>query len=235
LSISTVPRKDAGVAALAPGTVGIVASEIERRRLKALLERSSFRVAAGAADVHSLLDRARGPLDLVVLVGDAALLARGGPVELLRTLRPSSPVVVVACGEDRALMRKALRAGVGGYVSEQSVERALAATVTAVLAGQLAVPRSIRSRIAWASFSAREQQVLQLVAAGLTNGEIADRLYLSASTVKSHLSSSFRKLGVSSRAEAAAAVLDPDNGLATGARLSAPLGTLERQLLASRF
>jgi orotate phosphoribosyltransferase-like protein len=76
--------------------------------------------------------------------------------------------------------------------------------------------------------------VLQLVAAGLTNGEIADRLYLSESTIKSHLSSSFRRLGVSSRAEAAAAVLDPDNGIATGARLATSLRWLEHQLLTGR-
>jgi DNA-binding NarL/FixJ family response regulator len=130
-------------------------------------------------------------------------------------------------------MRKALRAGVDGYVAERAIRRALVPTVIAVLAGQLAVPRSIRSRIAWAAFSVRERQVLQLVAAGLTNGEIADRLYLSESTIKSHLSSSFRKLGVSSRAEAAAAVLDPDNGLSTGARLAAPLGAVERHPFAS--
>jgi DNA-binding NarL/FixJ family response regulator len=62
-------------------------------------------------------------------------------------------------------------------------------------------------------FSYREKQVLELVLAGLTNGEIAGRLYLSESTVKSHLASSFRKLGVSSRVEAARRVLDPDSGL----------------------
>lgn len=96
------------------------------------------------------------------------------------------------------------------------------------------MPRSIRSRIAWATFSVREQQILQQVAAGLTNGEIADRLYLSESTIKSHLSSSFRKLGVCSRAEAVAAMLDPDNGLATGARLATPPREFESGLPAGR-
>jgi hypothetical protein len=63
--------------------------------------------------------------------------------------------------------------------------------------------------------------VLGQVAAGLTNSEIAESLFLSESTVKSHLSSAFAKLGVRSRKEAAALVLDPDQGpdarvLATG-------------------
>jgi DNA-binding NarL/FixJ family response regulator len=96
------------------------------------------------------------------------------------------------------------------------VANVLEVTISAVLAGQLSVPRSISDRAAWATFSLREREVLKLVAHGLTNGEIADRLYLSESTVKSHLSSTFRKLGVSSRAEAAAAVLDGDNGLDAG-------------------
>jgi DNA-binding CsgD family transcriptional regulator len=85
--------------------------------------------------------------------------------------------------------------------------------------------------VAWGTFSLREKQVLQLVADGLTNAEIACRLFLSESTVKSHLSSSFRKLGVSSRSEAAAVVLDADHGLAPPSRPVAQLAELEQQLL----
>jgi DNA-binding NarL/FixJ family response regulator len=153
------------------------------------------------------------------------MLARGGPVELFRNLRPACAIVLVSSGET-AVVRKALRAGVDGFVPEATVERALEGTVAAVLSGQISVPQSIRDRIAWTTFSLREKQVLQLVACGLTNAEIADRLYLSESTVKSHLSSSFRKLGVSSRAEAAAAVLDPDNGLVAVGQGPVPAGLL---------
>jgi DNA-binding NarL/FixJ family response regulator len=55
-----------------------------------------------------------------------------------------------------------------------------------------------------------------MVVLGLTNGEIAHKLRLSESTVKSHLSSSFTKLGVRSRGEAASLILDPAAGLGTG-------------------
>ena len=185
-----------------------------------------------ASDVNTLLDRASRTLDLVVFAGGPELLARGGQVELLRSLRPASSIVIVSSA-GTAVVRKALRAGVDGFVPDAEVEHALAGTVAAVLAGQISVPRSIRSRITWTAFSLREKQVLQLVAAGLTNAEIADRLFLSESTVKSHLSSSFRKLGVSSRAEAAAAVLDPDNGLVFGQPSGAPDTPLEPQLLSA--
>jgi DNA-binding NarL/FixJ family response regulator len=217
----------------APATVGIVASEIERRRLRVLLARGRFELAAGADDVNTLLDRARRPLEVVVFAGGPEMLARGGPVELLHNLRPACAIVLV-CGGETAVVRKALRAGVDGFVPETTVEQALEGTLAAVLSGQISVPQSIRNRISWTTFSLREKQVLQLVACGLTNAEIADRLYLSESTVKSHLSTSFRKLGVSSRAEAAAAALDPDNGLVTGDRVAVPPGLLEQQLLGAR-
>jgi DNA-binding NarL/FixJ family response regulator len=62
----------------------------------------------------------------------------------------------------------------------------------------------------------REKQVLSLVVMSLSNGEIARQLYLTESTVKSHLGTAFRKLGVRSRAEAARLVADPERGFGTG-------------------
>jgi DNA-binding NarL/FixJ family response regulator len=216
-----------------PPAVGVVASGINRRRLEALLTRSPVKLVAAARTVEDMLDSAVGPLDLAVLLGGVDMLARGGAVELLNSLRPGCSIVVVCDPAGRAIVRKALRAGVDGFVSHAALEQALQPTLAAVLAGQLSGPRSIRARVTWATFSTREKQVLELVAGGLTNAEIADRLYLSESTVKSHLSSSFRKLGVSSRAEAAAAVLDRENGLEAAAP-PVPVISLEQELLGAR-
>ena len=211
-------------------SVGLLADRVSARRIRSLLEPDGFELLATDGDVDTLLDGALAPLGVAVVVGDVELLGRGGAVELLRNLRPALPLVFVSKTDDRAVVRKALRAGVQGFVTYANLEAGLQPAIEAVLAGQLSVPQSIRSRIVWATFSLREKQVLQLVAGGLTNAEIACRLFLSESTVKSHLSSSFRKLGVSSRAEAAAAVLDPDTGLAPPHPL-APLAALEQQLL----
>jgi DNA-binding NarL/FixJ family response regulator len=223
----TIPATDTRAAPLTRPALGVLAGGMHRRRLAAVLERSPFEIVAVGATVQTLLDGALVPFELAVLAGGPDMLARGGPIELLRNLRPGCPIVLVCEADGRAIVRKALRAGVDGFVPRASVDDALEGAIAAVLAGQLSVPQSIRARVSWATFSLREKQVLQFVAAGLTNGEIADRLFLSESTVKSHLSASFRKLGVSSRAEAAAAVLDPQNGLPE----ARPPFSLEQQLL----
>jgi len=213
---------------LRPPALGLVADPLGLRRLEALLE-ESFEVVARAQDVGDLLGRA-ARLSAVILAGGAELCARGGPIEQLAGLTAAPAIVVVAKTDERSLVRRVLCAGAHGFVCETSAEVALHATVEAVLSGQLSVPRSIRNRIPWPTLSLREQQVLELVAEGMTNGEIAYRLCLSESTVKTHLSSSFRKLGVSSRAEAAALVLDPHGGLRATLAPDAAI-SLERELL----
>ena len=112
----------------------------------------------------------------------------------------------------RGVLRRALRAGADGIVFDGELERTLVPTIRAVRAGQLAVPLALRRQLAPCHLSFREKQILGLVVLGLTNRQIADRLILAESTVKSHLSSAFAKLDARSRAEAAALILDPDEG-----------------------
>jgi DNA-binding NarL/FixJ family response regulator len=196
--------------------VAVLGDDLTIRRIEAVLG-STHRVEAHGPTVDVLVDAERCPIEVAVLAGGSELLARGGPVEQLLGVRPACAIVVVAMSEDVGIIRKALRCGANGFVFHSALEEGLAPAVAAVRAGQLSVPRAIRQRTCWSAFSGREREVLQLAADGLTNGEIADRLYLSESTVKCHLSSGFRKLGVCSRAEAAAAVLDPRTGLMAGA------------------
>jgi len=143
-------------------------------------------------------------------------LSSPGDMSLLRHLRKElreTGVVVVSLGSSRARASEAVNTGADGLVPESEIEASLAAVARAVAAGHIAVPRTLRRCVVRPAFSHRERQVLALVAAGLQNREIADRLYLAESTVKSHLASSFEKLGVRSRKEAAALVLDPHEGL----------------------
>lgn len=121
-------------------------------------------------------------------------------------------VVVYGHGSARAV-RKATERGVEGLVEACEADAALAATITAVLAGQTVVPRQLGAAREGRSLSFREKQILALVLRGYTNKQIGARLFLAESTVKSHLSSSFSKLGVQSRSAAVEQILDPHETL----------------------
>jgi len=106
-------------------------------------------------------------------------------------------------------VRRAIQAGAHGIVTYSDLERALPASIEAVLAGQIAIPYGFGARAAPQPLTVREKQILGLVVMGMTNAAIAAQLFLAESTVKSHLSSAFSKLGVSSRSEATTVILDP--------------------------
>jgi DNA-binding NarL/FixJ family response regulator len=141
------------------------------------------------------------------------------PAHELRQLRHDlvrTRVVVVLGPERREHLLRALEAGVDAVVLESRLATTLGPTIHAVVAGQACVPRELRRRLERPVLSGREKQVLAMVAAGFTNVEIADRLYLAESTVKGHLSSAFAKLGVHTRREATALVLDAEARLGVG-------------------
>jgi DNA-binding NarL/FixJ family response regulator len=133
-------------------------------------------------------------------------------VEAIRSASDRHPIALMPAGSSGVLLRKAMRAGADGIVLDDAVEHALAPTIVAVLAGQIAVPAAMRRQIAPSALSHREKQVLALVVEGLTNRQIADRLFLAESTIKTHLSAAFDKLDAGSRAEATALILDPEDG-----------------------
>lgn len=151
-------------------------------------------------------------VSLVVIAHRFEPFARSSAV-LTQPALGGLPLVIVGSGFIGGACRRLIPDEIEGFVAEADIEQALAPTIEAVLAGQLCLPSAMRETLARPVFSHREKQVLELVLAGLTNGEIAARLYLTESTVKSHLASSFRKLGVSSRAEAARSMLAPDAAL----------------------
>lgn len=137
----------------------------------------------------------------------------------LKTLGRSGerPAAVVVCESIRpGEVRLALAIGVAGIVFAGALTSSLLPCVAAVLAGQVSVPRGQARQVEAAALSAREKQILGLVVMGYMNGEIAARLVVAESTVKSHLSSAFGKLGVRSRNEAVELILDSECGLGMG-------------------
>lgn len=145
---------------------------------------------------------------IIVVVCDVDKPAEMAALRRLRRDASDPAIVVISPPTTGTGVRRVLDAGADALVFKPELERTLATTVRAVSIGQSAVPREFLASVERPVLSHRENEVLALVREGLTNAEIAERLFLAESTVKSHLSSIFTKFGVRSRKEVAAAFAD---------------------------
>lgn len=199
--------------------VGVIAhSDAAGDHVARALRSAGLRVVARATRVDELAGAHAGEPqpDVIVIV---ALEGARGAVASVRQARahlPATPVVVVAGYVRGRMVRDALGEGADGVVLESDVEACIGLAVRSALAGQLSLPRELRGQLARPALSRREKQVLGMVVLGFANGEIARRLHVSEHTVKSHLGTAYRKLGVRSRNEATALILDPETGLGMG-------------------
>lgn len=156
------------------------------------------------------------PAVVLLCVEDRVATTVAAELPALREAQAEAPVVLI-CGEVRpGELRGALAAGVNGIVLEEHLASTLGVCIEAVRAGQVCVPRRHAPQVEPATLSAREKQILGLVVMGYMNSEIATQLFVAESTVKSHLSSAFAKLGVRSRNEAVDLIVDPERGLGMG-------------------
>jgi two-component system response regulator DesR len=159
-----------------------------------------------------VVEAAREEPEVIVLNPADSVRDLSTQISTLRKRLGDVGVVVVMKSAKPRDLRRALDAGVDGIVLEGQMQLVLPLTVRTVCAGQLSLPDEARAHVHHEVLSYRERQVLGAVAEGLTNREIAFRLKLSQSTVKRYLSTSFTKLGVRSRDEAAAAMIETDDG-----------------------
>jgi DNA-binding NarL/FixJ family response regulator len=134
----------------------------------------------------------------------------------LRAEHPDTRVVVLTTYAEDADILAALRAGALGYLTKDAGRTQIAAAVRAAAGGQSVLDPQVQQRLLAAAgggappapsvlpdgLTAREGDVLRLIAAGLSNREIAGRLYVSEATVKSHINRLFAKTGVRDRAQA---------------------------------
>lgn len=131
---------------------------------------------------------------------------------------PDVRIVMVTASEDEGDVARALRAGVAGYVLKGTTGPEIRSIIRSVHAGESYIARAVtgalwgalksKAKIPYAlerdaNLSKQEENVLRLLATGLNNREIGVRLAVTEKTVKVHLSSVFRKLGVSNRVQAA--------------------------------
>jgi DNA-binding NarL/FixJ family response regulator len=205
----------AGAAAIA-GEAGLIAAEGPRESIGEILTEQGLAFAE-FDDAEDLLAGCTEKVpELIVLWIEDPASPPAGQIEQLRQGVEQAAIVVVCKGIERWEIRAALAGGVAGVVLAAEMERALGPCLQAVRAGQVCVPKRHSRQVEPPVLSTREKQILGLVVMGCMNSQIASRLYLAESTVKSHLSSAFGKLGVRSRNEAVNLILDPERGLGMG-------------------
>lgn len=135
-------------------------------------------------------------------------------IEATRQIREAHPdvaVVVLTSFSDRERILRALDAGAAGYLLKDAEPEELARAIHAAARGEAPLdPRAARALLsarrthdAAESLSHREREVLAMVSEGLPNKVIAQRLSISEKTVKAHLTSVYRQIGVTDRTQAA--------------------------------
>lgn len=174
-------------------------------------------VVARVTSCRELVDavQAHAPDVIVadVTMGDGSVLDY--LTELAR-IAPSARVLLLSATDEAATVSSALERGAAGFLSKETDSDALAAHVRDAAAGKTvldarsaaAVAAALRSSAPAEALSAREVEVLRLVAAGKSNPEIGKELFVAASTVKTHLDRAYAKLGVRDRAAAVARAKD---------------------------
>jgi len=132
-------------------------------------------------------------------------------VEVIEKIRARAPearfILLTAFGGDEDVFR-GFHAGASAYLLKSASREELLRCIRSVYKGETIVPAAIASklaeRVARPALTQRQMDVLRLVAAGLCNKDIADRLNISEGTVKSHVNQVLQKLGVTRRTEAVA-------------------------------
>ncbi|WP_226436247.1 response regulator transcription factor [Rhodococcus yananensis] len=186
---------------------------IVRAGLRALLERhTDIDIVAEAATGDEAIALCRDEsVDLVLM--DLRFGSGPSGVEATRRIRalPDAPHVLVVTNYDTdAEILRAIEAGASGYLLKDAAPAELFSAIVAAAAGVGALSPAVASKLMarmrdpGVTLTPRETEVLESVAAGLSNREIARRMFLSEATVKTHLTNAFGKLGVRSRTAAVA-------------------------------
>jgi DNA-binding NarL/FixJ family response regulator len=189
-----------------------------RSGLRALLERDGeFQVIAEAADGYEAIDLAVLHKPDVILL-DVGMPRLSGPdaAQSISQKLPAARIVMLSMHSDEAYVLRALKAGARGYLLKASPEQDVIAAIRAVAAGNAYFSPSITKLLVeeyvvearrrgvedtYDLLSTREKEILQLLASGKTNREIAELLFISVATVETHRNNVFQKLHLHNLAE----------------------------------
>ena len=191
--------------------------EVVRRGLRELLESTGDIEVVGesglAAEATARIPALRP--DVAILDGR---LPDGSGIDVCRDIRsvdPSINALILTSYDDDEALFAAILAGASGYVLKQINGHDLIDTVHRVAAGQLLIDPALTARVLdrvrngapsqpeLADLTDREREILGLIAEGMTNRQIGERLFLAEKTVKNYVSSLLAKLGLERRTQAA--------------------------------
>jgi DNA-binding NarL/FixJ family response regulator len=189
-----------------------------RSGLRALLARESdFEVVGEAADGYQALELVEQLKPDVVMLDVSMPRLNGIDVaQKISEKTPSTRIIIVSIHSDEGYVLRALKAGAKGYLLKASPEGDILNAVRAVAAGQAYLSpeisrllveeyvREMRFRGVEDSYdllSIREKEILQLLASGSTNRQVAELIHVSLATVETHRTNIFQKLGIHSLPE----------------------------------
>jgi DNA-binding NarL/FixJ family response regulator len=191
--------------------------EVVRRGIKELLESEGDIEVVGESGLAQEAARRIPALrpDVAILDGR---LPDGTGMEVCRDVRsvdPSIKALILTSYDDDEALFSAIMAGAAGYILKQVRGNDLVHTVRRVAAGESTLDPSVTARVLdrvrngpprdsqLEALTTQEQKILELIGEGLTNRQIAERMYLAEKTVKNYVSSLLAKLGLTSRTQAA--------------------------------
>lgn len=189
-----------------------------REGLKRTLEENGLLVVAEADDGEEAIRLALAH-DPDVIVMDVTMPNMDGveATRQLRAQRPDARVVMLTMHSDQDIVANAIRAGASGYLTKDCSSEELVGAVRAIAEGETVLSPGLAGamlqevqKLGQAQQAAtseplitkREEEVLQLIADGLSTQEVAERLYISLKTVKNHLASIYQKLDSRDRTQA---------------------------------
>ena len=183
----------------------------------ALEHDGTFKVVAEASDAPAAVEAAIRERPTVALL-DINMPGKGiAAAWEIHSRLPETHIVMLTVSEDDDDLFAALRAGASGYLLKDIHPKRLPRALESVIAGEVALPRALVGRLveqfrdptsrrrqviaggAEGQLTSREWQILDLLRQGLTTGQIAERLFLSPVTVRTHVNAVLRKLQVGSR------------------------------------
>ncbi len=171
-----------------------------------------YRVETAACLDEVVASLSTQPVDLLLIDLDMPGMQGVASLGMLRERFPVLRIAVLSGTDDRETIMRALDAGVNGYIPKALTPEELVFAIGNILADRIYLPLNITTPnhaaaaaplAAAAGLTARQDEVLTLLAHGLSNKEIARNLKMSEGTVKIHVAGIFRRLNVQNRTEAA--------------------------------